>query len=122
MRHAIDLKQKYMPYFELFLSAPGHITLIRSRYEDLVTAFPEWLRRFVESLAPSYTRATRSMLLARLMALHGDSFRPDGKHKRTVKPGMFASHVQPENIELLERAHRDWWTRLGYPSHIPERP
>ena len=48
-----------------------------------------------------------------LMAKHADAFRPDGKHKRSVKPGRFRRELRSETVAAAMREHGSWLRALG---------
>ena len=112
--HVGELRRKYALYTELQTSAPPGVTLIQSRYEQLVRFFSLWLDDWLQALAPSYTAQTMAALNASLLARHAHSFAPDGRHKRSVAPGRFEAELQPRRSASLRRAHGDWWAALGY--------
>ena len=120
---AADLRSKYAPYFELnrtlqdgssHASGIRPVVVMRSRYEQLVTAFPRWLDVFVDTLKPSYTQRTLDVLKRELLRRHRKSFKATGGHRRSVKPGRFTAEVQPETTQELRRVHGVLWQQLGY--------
>lgn len=114
--HAADLRSKYVPYFELLRGGGGQMTIVRSRYEEMVGDFPRWLDAFVGSLRPSYTERTLAMLRRELLKRHRNAFNANGKghHKRSVVAGRFDAELRPEAASKLRRVHREWWEALGY--------
>ena len=131
--HLAELRRKYAPYLELLGGAEatsqpqslpaleaarpggaGGVTVIRSRYEELVTDFGAWLEPILAALAPSYTPQTLEMLKEALLARHSASFRRDGKHRRSITPGRYTAEVGAAERSEQHNAHREWWARLGY--------
>lgn len=119
--NAAELARKYLPYSELLARtgtpggrAPAHTTIISSRYEEMVTAFPRWLSSFMAHLSPSYSNQTLQSVHAELLRRHARAFVADGRHKRSVAPGRFASDVSTVTANEQRRLHREWWQRLGY--------
>ena len=91
------------------------VRLVRSRYEEMVTAFPRWLEQLLDALMEGYyPAATRAKVLAKLTSTHAGAFRPDGKHKRSVSPGRFRRELKAETIATAAREHAEWFGALGY--------
>ena len=114
LTEASDLRRKYVPYSRLLAAPPANVTLIRSKYEELVVDFPRWLGDLLAPLAPSFSPATLASLRAKLLAKHTKALAPDGKHKRSVAPGRFAAEVGVEAAARLRRENAGWWAELGY--------
>ena len=114
LSEAADLQRKYNVYFHLMRHPPTGVKLLRSRYEELVTAFPRWLATFVAALSPSYSKETLVATYRYLLRRHANAFSPDGRHKRSVRPGRFSEEVGAATIEALRQSHLKWWTELGY--------
>lgn len=140
--HLPDLRRKYVPYLEMLRHAPpgdtrtvwadGHtdagalpaskgnvapaapVTIVRSRYEELVTDFGQWLEPLMTALQPSYTPQTLAMLREALRARHAHSFEADGRHRRSVTPGKYAAEVSELAAAAHRREHKEWWAPLGY--------
>ena len=128
--HLPELKRKYAPYLELTRTSAGgvgggvssfassiereDVSILRSRYEDLVTDFPSWLRGLVQSLHHSYTPETLAMLREALYRRHRKAFKADGRHRRSVAPGRYALEVEAATTREQSRQHREWWEPLGY--------
>jgi len=111
---ASELRRKYAPYAALLRSPPTNVTILRSRYEVLVTDFSGWLRTLLDGLAPSYDPLTLAHLHRVLLRKHAAAFAPNGAHKRSVAPGRFASEVSTRTVEQLRMEHGDWWATIGY--------
>ena len=116
LANAAELRRKYAPYLELLRAAETpSVRLVRSRYEEMVTAFPRWLEQLLDALMEGYyPAATRAKVLAKLTSTHAGAFRPDGKHKRSVSPGRFRRELKPETIATAAREHAEWFGALGY--------
>lgn len=120
LANAAELRRKYAPYLELLRAAetravPASVRLVRSRYEEMVTAFPRWLEQLLDALMEGhYTTATRAKVLEKLTRTHAGAFRPDGKHKRSVSPGRFRRELRAETIATAAREHAEWFGALGY--------
>ena len=136
--HLEDLRSKYVPYMEVLdalkqqklqrgggsaaAEASGtlpaldttHLSIIRSKYEELVTDFAKWLDTLLTALATSYTRATLDIVRAALLEKHKRSFDPNGKHKKSVKPGRYDAEVLPAAANEHKKRHAAWWAPLGY--------
>ena len=136
--HLEDLRSKYVPYMEVLdalkqqklqrgggsaaADAPAalpaldttHLSIIRSKYEELVTDFAKWLDTLLTALATSYTRATLDIVRAALLEKHKRSFDPNGKHKKSVKPGRYDAEVLPAAATEHKKRHAAWWAPLGY--------
>ena len=112
---APELRRKYAAYAELMQGAPPGVRLVASKYEELVGHFPRWLAGLLAALQPSYDQPTLYALHRALIARHGRAFAPDGRHKRSVRPGRFAAEVSASAVQELRAAHAGWWTeQLGY--------
>ena len=119
--NAPELRRKYAPYLELLrgehagASSSASVRLVRSRYEEMVTAFPRWLEQLLNALMEGhYPAATRATVLAKLTSTHAGAFRPDGKHKRSVLPGRFRRELKAETIATAAREYAEWFGALGY--------
>lgn len=93
---------------------PPGVAVIRSRYEEMVTFFPQWLASLLAPLEATYPPEMRALLHEQLRLHHAGSFSPDGKHKRSVLPGRFVEELRPDTIARLHSEHRAWWAELGY--------
>uniref|UniRef100_A0A7S4B6D4 Sulfotransferase domain-containing protein n=1 Tax=Chrysotila carterae TaxID=13221 RepID=A0A7S4B6D4_CHRCT len=105
---------KYLLYFELLESPPPGAVLIRSRYEEMVLFFSQWLNQILAPFELSFNRMQREALQRTLRKKYSEAFSPNGAHKRTITPGAFTRELQPETISLLTERHRDTLIRLGY--------
>lgn len=113
--YAAELRGKYAPYALLRREAPNRgAVVVPSKYEDVVTDFPKWVGALVGKLAPSYDDATIARTIRELVRRHSKAFRPDGKHKRSVKPGRFDAEVSAGAAARLRLEHKEWWAELGY--------
>ena len=113
--HLVELQRKYAVYTELRTNARiGQVSFVPSRYEDLIADFPRWLDRFLSPLTNTYGPKTLNSLRQRLITRHARSFRPDGRHKRSVVPGRFAAEVDADVAARLRAKHFQWWSELGY--------
>ena len=50
LANAAELARKYKPYLELLRAPPASVRVLRSRYEEMVTAFPRWLSALLAAL------------------------------------------------------------------------
>lgn len=114
MANADEMRRKYAPYFELLRAPPAGVVLVRSRYEEMVTFFEQWLTGLLAALGPLYSEATLDAARRRLLRHHAGAFSPDGRHKRSVLPGRFVQELKPATIAAMLKEHRTWWAELGY--------
>ena len=128
--HMPELRKKYMPYLELIDEAAtgtglssaqgqrggagGGVTIVRSRYEEMVTDFSAWLEPILAQLAVSYTPQTLAILREALLMRHASSFKSDGKHRRSIVPGRYEAEVDALARGEHQRVHNEWWHQLGY--------
>lgn len=106
------LRDRYAPYLELLRQPPAGVRLVRSRYEDMVLFFPQWLSQLLAQLgcASVGVEAMREHLLE----MHQAAFVSDGKHKRGVRPGAHLQELRPATIVDAYLAHATWMGELGY--------
>ena len=87
------------------------VTLIRSKYEDLVSDFASWIDTLLAHLTPSYAPATLKRVREELIERLSKSFTPDGRHRRSVSPGRSNAELSAQTIEALRSGA---WSQLGY--------
>ena len=116
LANAAELARKYKPYLELLRESPSpHTRVLRSRYEEMVTAFPRWLSTLLAALEGSRVPPERLLAAkAELLRVHAGTFKPDGKHKRSVLPGRYQRELKPETIAAAIHQHQDMFSLLGY--------
>lgn len=116
LANAAELARKYKPYLELLRESPSpHTRVLRSRYEEMVTAFPRWLSTLLAALEGSRVPPERLLAAkAELLRVHAGTFKPDGKHKRSVLPGRYQRELKPETIAAAIQQHQDMFSLLGY--------
>ena len=116
LANAAELARKYKPYLELLREPPApHTRVLRSRYEEMVTAFPRWLSTLLAALEGSRIYPERLQAAkAELLRAHAGTFKPDGKHKRSVLPGRYQRELKPETIAAAIHQHQDMFSLLGY--------
>ncbi|EOD40115.1 hypothetical protein EMIHUDRAFT_108626 [Emiliania huxleyi CCMP1516] len=107
------MRAKYAAYAEL-LAAPRGTLLLRSRYEDMVAFFSQWLAQLLAPLEASFSAGARAALLERLRRRHRGAFAPSGGHKRSVAPGAFVRELRPATIAAAMEQNGDWFAPLGY--------
>ena len=116
LANAAELARKYKPYMELLREPPSpHTRVLRSRYEEMVTAFPRWLSTLLAALEGSRVPPERLQAAhAELLRKSAGAFKPDGKHKRSVLPGRYQRELKPETIAAAIHQHQDMFSLLGY--------
>ena len=116
LANAAELTRKYKPYLELLRESPSpHTRVLRSRYEEMVTAFPRWLSTLLAALEGSRVPPERLQAAhAELLRKSAGAFKPDGKHKRSVLPGRYQRELKPETIAAAIHQHQDMFSLLGY--------
>ena len=116
LANAAELARKYKPYLELLREPPSpHTRVLRSRYEEMVTAFPRWLSTLLAALEGSRVPPERLQAAkAELLRAHAGTFKPDGKHKRSVLPGRYERELKPETTAAAIHQHQDMFSLLGY--------
>ena len=96
-------------------TAARHVSVLRSRYEDLVSDFGPWLDQLIASLSQSYTPHSLARLREELLQRHGRaSFTANGRHRRSVVPGRYAAEVDAAAARSQRHVHRELWELLGY--------
>ena len=115
LANAAELARKYKPYMELLRELPSSARVLRSRYEEMVTAFPRWLSTLLAAFEGSRVPPERLQAAhAELLREHAGAFKPDGKHKRSVLPGRFRRELMPETIAKAIHQHQEMFTLLEY--------
>ena len=94
------------------LESPN-VTLVT--YEEMVSDFPNWLRKVSEPF--EFNPVHKSFLMKKLSIKYKNEFRPDpsNSHKRNVKPGEHRRKLKPETIAELNRRLGPYLEATRYP-------
>jgi hypothetical protein len=109
-----NLPARYAVYLDRLLGKPNVILV---KYEDMVTDYGGWLKRFI---AP-FPLADKPAVIEQLVSRSANFFparRTDVMtHVRHVTPGDYKAKLQPATIERLDEVFARVLAALGYPRH-----
>ena len=115
LKHLPGLRERYAPYLALLRDPPPGVVLVRSKYEEMVLFFPQWLSQILLQLQPGGLDPTaHAALRSGLLERHAAAFAADGRHKRGVQPGSHLRELRPGTIVEAFVAHQQWMGELGY--------
>jgi hypothetical protein len=106
-----NLPRRYRDYLEHLVGRPN-VTVLR--YEDMVTDYRGWLRRFVAPFPISDKRQLIEDLVAQSAILFPKRDVDVMNHIRHIAPGDHKAKLLPSTISRLDDIYSDVLTRLGY--------
>ena len=108
-QHIGNVLERYERYLREVVGQPNAVIVF---YEEMVTDFPNWLRKVVARFELDNTEETFRFVLSR----HEEAVKPGTEnpwlHKRKVTPGDYKEKLQPETIAELNRRFASVLTRL----------
>jgi hypothetical protein len=110
-KHVGTLLDRYTRYLAEMTDLPG--TVVTS-YEEMVLAFPAWLRKILSTFPLTNPEETREIVEAR----HANSVAAGEEdvwaHKRKVTPGDHREKLRPETVVRLNQIFAPVLEKLGY--------
>ena len=117
-KHVGTVLDRYQRYLEELVERPN--TILTS-YEEMVLAFPSWLKKILTAFDLAKEEETGEVVTAR----HANSVAAEKEdvwaHKRKVTPGDHREKLKAETIRQLDRVFGPILRRLGYFSPAYER-
>jgi len=117
-KHVGTVLDRYQRYLEELVERPN--TILTS-YEEMVLAFPSWLKKILAAFDLAKEEETGEVVTAR----HANSVAAEKEdvwaHKRKVTPGDHREKLKAETIRQLDRVFGPILRRLGYFSPAYER-
>lgn len=113
-RHVGTVPQRYRDYIDNLLGRPN-VTLLR--YEEMVTDYESWLRKFIRPFPLDDPEAVIAALVAEQDTLIPERKEDVMEHIRHVTPGDHKLKLKPETIDELNEIFGDTLRDLGYPLH-----
>ena len=99
LQHAEEYRRDFLDFHHRLLGTPGVLFL---PYEEMVTAFPDFIRKVVEHTGMNRDQATVDRIIAEAdFSVAGESIL---SHKRSVKPGNHRKKLKPETVKQLNEA------------------
>ena len=110
--HVGTVRDRYERYLAEICERPNATVV---SYEEMVLAFPAWLRKIVHAFDLPDPEETHAVVAAR----HANSVAAEEKedvwsHKRKVTPGDHREKLKPETIRELDRVFGPVLEKLGY--------
>ena len=110
-KHAGNVLDRYQSYLVELVDRPNTILV---SYEEMVIAFPEWLKKILSAFDLPNEAETSDVVLAR----HANSVAAGEEdvwaHKRKVTPGDHREKLEAETIRQLDKIFGPILQRLGY--------
>ena len=106
-----NLARRYRDYVDHFVGKPN-VTLLQ--YEEMVTDYPGWLKKFIEPFPiPDKARVTGE-LAARAAEFFPRRAQDEMQHVRHVTPGDHRAKLRPETVTRLNEIFAETLKVLGY--------
>ena len=99
LKHAEDYRRDFLEFHRKLVGKPGVLFL---PYEEMVTAFPEFVRKMIEHTGLDQDQSTVDRIVKE--ADFEVSSENILSHKRSVKPGNHRRKLNPETIRRLDEA------------------
>ena len=109
LQHAEEYRRDFLDFHHRLLGKPGVLFL---PYEEMVTAFPDFIRKVVEHTGMNRDEAAVDRIIAEAdFSVAGESIL---SHKRSVKPGNHRKKLKPETVKELNEALAEVLELYGY--------
>jgi hypothetical protein len=109
-----DLPARYRMYIDRLLGRPNVIFI---KYEEMVTDYRSWLRKFIDPFPVINRSQVIDDLVAQAPAFFPRRNGDELSHVRHVTPGDFRSKLKPSTIGQLDEILSDTLDALDYPKY-----
>jgi len=112
-KHVGTILDRYERYLAELLGRPNTIVV---SYEEMVLAFPNWLKKILSAFSLTNPEETGEIVAAHHASSVAAGEEDVWSHKRKVTPGDHREKLQPETIVRLNEVFAPVLDKLGYSS------